>query len=183
MWGWGRRWGGSLKVDWGELWSLGGRKAGRGGGEEVWGFKGVGGTLGVYGGGERLGPKGGRIGVLWGPRGAGLGGLGTWGLIWVEGIRFGVFGDLGGKFRVFWRCMGEEWLGSKGSRFGALWGLWRGFGVQGEQVWDVWGSGGRFGSKESDLGCLGTWEVNLGYFGGCMGEEWLGSKGNKFGAL
>ena len=70
-------------------------------------------TLGIWG------VVGSEEGV-WGPNGAGLGCLGTWGLIWVEGIRFGVFGDLGGKFRVFWRCMGEERLGSKGSRVGVF---------------------------------------------------------------
>ena len=70
-------------------------------------------TLGIWG-------VVGSVERVWGPNGAGLGCLGIWGLIWVEGNRFGVFGDLGGKFRVFWRCMGEERLGSKGSRVGVF---------------------------------------------------------------
>ena len=57
-----------------------------------------------------MGSKWSRVGVFE-VRGAGLGS---------KGSRFGVFGDLGGKFRVFLGCMGEERLGSKGNRFGVF---------------------------------------------------------------
>ena len=78
-------------------------------------------TLGIWGvvGSEEgvWTPRGAGLGCLgseeqgWGPRGAGLGCLGIWGQIWVEGIRFGVFGDLGGKFRVFWGMYGGGMVG------------------------------------------------------------------------
>ena len=129
---------------WGEG-RQGGEEGRRFGGLRVWGA-----LWGCMGGGRDWGPRGAELGCcgaqgeqgwgvlgseeeVWGPNGAGLGGLGIWGQIWVEGIEFGVFGDLD---LGCLEALGEE-----------TWGIW---GIVRSVVW-VWGPNG------AGLGCLGTW--------------------------
>ena len=101
----------------------------------------------------REGRRGGGLGAYrgrndWGPRGAGLGCLGSEEGFWgPNGADLGIWEvNLG----YFWGVWGRKGWGLKGAGLGCL-GIWGQIWVQMEQVW---GPGGRFGLKESDLGCL-----------------------------
>ena len=69
------------------------------------------------------------------------------------GSKWSRFGDLGGKFRVFLGCLGEEWLGSKGNRFGVFGDL-----------------GADLGPNGAGLGCLRSEEQGWGPRGAGLGR-------------